>query len=93
MREMNELLSRVDVIVVPPSEPGTPISNPLGRNTPLTNLTGHPCVVVPDGFVEDGTPSTMTFVGKLHAEAEMLALAKRYQDATVFHLRYADLDG
>ena len=93
MKEMNQLLSQVDLIVVPPSEPGTPISNPLGRNTPLTNLTGHPCVVVPNGFIEDGTPSTMTFVGKLHAEAEILAVAKRYQDATDFHLQYPDLDG
>jgi len=93
MKEMNQLLSQVDLIVVPPSEPGTPISNPLGRNTPLTNLTGHPCVVVPNGFTEDGTPSTMTFVGKLHAEAEILAVAKRYQDATDFHLQYPDLDG
>ena len=93
MKEMNQLLSQVDLIVVPPSEPGTPISNPLGRNTPLTNLTGHPCVVVPNGFIEDGTPSTMTFVGKLHAEAEILAVAKRYQDATDFHVQYPDLDG
>ena len=92
MKEMNQLLSQVDLIVVPPSEPGTPISNPLGRNTPLTNLTGHPCVVVPNGFIEDGTPSTMTFVGKLHAEPEILAVAKRYQDATDFHLQYPDLD-
>ena len=93
MKEMNQLLERVDMVVVPPSEPGTPISDPLGRNTPLTNLTGHPCVVVPNGFTEDGTPSTMTFVGKLHAETEILALAKRYQDATDFHLRYPDLEG
>ena len=93
MKEMNELLTQVDLVVVPPSEPGTPISDPLGRNTPLTNLTGHPCVVVPNGFTEDGTPSTMTFVGKLHAETEILALAKRYQDATDFHLRYPDLEG
>lgn len=50
-------------------------------------------MVVPNGFTEDGTPSAMTFVGKLHAEAEILALAKHYQDATDFHLRYPDLDG
>ena len=48
---------------------------------------------VPNGFLEDGTPSAMTFVGKLHAETEILALAKYYQDATDFHLRYPDLDG
>ena len=93
MKEMNQLLSQVDLIVVPPSEPGTPISNPLGRNTPLTNLTGHPCVVVPNGFIEDGTPSTMTFVGKLHAEAAIMAVVKRYQDATAFHLQYHDVYG
>ena len=92
MKEMNQLLSRVDMVMVPPSEPGTPANSPLGRNTPLTNLTGHPCVVVPNGFIEDGTPSTMTFVGKLHAEAEILAVAKRYQDATDFHLRHPNLD-
>ena len=92
MKEMNQLLSRVDMVVVPPSEPGTPANSPLGRNTPLTNLTGHPCVVVPNGFIEDGTPSAMTFVGKLHAETEILAVAKRYQDATDFHLQHPDLD-
>ncbi|MEE2821532.1 MAG: amidase [Acidobacteriota bacterium] len=92
MKEMNELFSRVDIVVVPPSEPGTPTGSPLGRNTPLTNLTGHPCVVVPNGFVEDGTPSSMTFVGKLYAEAEILALAKFYQDATGFHLQHPVLD-
>ena len=92
MEEMNQLLSRVDMVVVPPSEPGTSSNSPLGRNTPLTNLTGHPCVVVPNGFVEDGTPSSMTFVGKLHAEEEILAVAKRYQDATDFHLQHPNLD-
>jgi len=92
MKKMNQLLSRVDMVVVPPSEPGTSSNSPLGRNTPLTNLTGHPCVVVPNGFVEDGTPSAMTFVGKLHGEAEILAVARRYQDATDFHLQHPNLD-
>ncbi len=53
----------------------------------LTNLTGHPVVVVPDGFREDGTPASISFVGKLFGEAEALAVAKAYQDATGFHLR------
>ena len=34
----------------------------------------------------------MTFVGKLHAEEEILAVAKRYQDATDFHLQHPNLD-
>ena len=64
----------------------------LGKNIPLTNMTGHPCVVLPNGFTENGTPSTVTFVGKLYAEAEILALAKRYQDATDFHLKHPELE-
>jgi len=31
-------------------------------------------------------------VGKLYAEAEILALAKRYQDATDFHLKHPVLE-
>ncbi len=54
----------------------------------MTNLTGHPCVTVPHGFSEDGTPVSISFVGQLFREAELLAAAKRYQDATGFHLRH-----
>ena len=92
MKEMAQLMNEVDVIVAPPSAPGTPSNSPLGKNIPLTNMTGHPCVVLPNGFTENGTPSTVTFVGKLYAEAEILALAKRYQDATDFHLKYPVLE-
>jgi Asp-tRNA(Asn)/Glu-tRNA(Gln) amidotransferase A subunit family amidase len=53
----------------------------------LTNLTGHPAVVVPNGFRENGLPSSITFIGRLYDEATLLAAAKLYQDATDFHLR------
>lgn len=92
MKEMAQLMNEVDVIVAPPSAPGTPSNSPLGKNIPLTNMTGHPCVVLPNGFTENGTPSTVTLVGKLYAEAEILALAKRYQDATDFHLKHPVLE-
>lgn len=92
MREMAKLMDEVDVLVVPPSAPGTSSNSPLGKNIPLTNVTGHPSVVLPNGFTENGTPSSMTFVGKLYAEAEMLALAKRYQDATDFHQQHPVLE-
>jgi Asp-tRNA(Asn)/Glu-tRNA(Gln) amidotransferase A subunit family amidase len=51
-----------------------------------TNLTGHPAVTVPNGFREDGTPVSISFVGRLFGEAELLAAAKAFQDATGFHL-------
>lgn len=48
----------------------------------ITNLTGHPCVVAPNGFNEQGSPTSISFLGKLFGEANLLALAKAYQDAT-----------
>jgi Asp-tRNA(Asn)/Glu-tRNA(Gln) amidotransferase A subunit family amidase len=52
-----------------------------------TNLTGHPTLVVPNGFNPDGTPVSLSFVGRLWGEAELLAVGKAYQEATGFHER------
>jgi Asp-tRNA(Asn)/Glu-tRNA(Gln) amidotransferase A subunit family amidase len=62
-----------------------------GRSLLLSNLTGHPGVVVPNGFTKAGTPTSICFVGKLFGEGELLAVAKRYQDATDFHRRHPRL--
>jgi Asp-tRNA(Asn)/Glu-tRNA(Gln) amidotransferase A subunit family amidase len=51
-----------------------------------SNVCGYPMVVVPCGFLGSGRPASISFVGKLFGEAELLAVAKRYQDATGFHL-------
>ena len=53
-----------------------------------TNLTGHPAVTVPSGFEEDGTPVSISFIGRLYGEAELLAVAKAFQDATGYHLQH-----
>lgn len=91
MREMAEVMTDIDVYVVPfDYSDYTP--NPVAsRNTSVTNLTGQPCVVVPHGFNEKGNPTSLTFVGRVFGEAEMLALAKAYQDATDWHLRHPKL--
>jgi Asp-tRNA(Asn)/Glu-tRNA(Gln) amidotransferase A subunit family amidase len=62
-----------------------------GRSLLLSNLTGHPGVVVPNGFTKAGTPTSICFIGKLFGEAELLAVAKRYQDATDFHRKHPTL--
>jgi Asp-tRNA(Asn)/Glu-tRNA(Gln) amidotransferase A subunit family amidase len=62
-----------------------------GSNLLLTNLTGHPTVVVPNGFRANGTPTSITFVGRLWGETAALGLAQAYQQATDFHLRRPDL--
>ncbi len=79
MREMEEKLAGVDAYVTPTF---------AGDHLLLTNLTGHPCVVVPNGFRgSDGTPTSITFMGRLDGETGVLALAHAYQQATDFHLR------
>ena len=59
----------------------------------MTNLTGHPAVVVPSGFNDDGTPVSIVFIGQLWADAETLRVAKAWQDATDFHTRRPPLFG
>ncbi|HDS02066.1 MAG TPA: amidase [candidate division Zixibacteria bacterium] len=79
---MAAIMQDIDVYISPTFE---------GDNLLLTNLTGHPCVVLPNGFAEDGTPVSITFIGGLFDEATLLAVAKMYQDATGFHLKHPPL--
>jgi Asp-tRNA(Asn)/Glu-tRNA(Gln) amidotransferase A subunit family amidase len=58
----------------------------------MTNLTGHPCVVVPIGEDDEGNSVSITFVGNLFEEGDVLAVAKAFQDATDYHLRYPNLE-
>ena len=86
MRAMHEVMQDVDVFVAPAFEGGT-----LG----ITNLTGHPCMCVPNAFhpLEDQPdsprrqPGSVTFVGSLYRDAEVVSLARAYQDATDYHRR------
>src|SRR5436309_60611 len=89
-----------DVIVAPTS----------GQQLVITNLTGHPAVILPNGlrgsdapkYPSDdpndfqnaggpGTPTSLTFLGKLYGEAKLLAFARAYQEATGFHLQHPKL--
>jgi Asp-tRNA(Asn)/Glu-tRNA(Gln) amidotransferase A subunit family amidase len=43
---------------------------------------------VPNGFrLSDGTPTSLTFTGRLRGEADVLAAADLFQRATDFHTR------
>jgi Asp-tRNA(Asn)/Glu-tRNA(Gln) amidotransferase A subunit family amidase len=55
------------------------------------NLCGYPAVSVPNGFTAEGRPTSITFLGRLYAEAEMLALARAYQERAGFHLKHPRL--
>ena len=71
----------------------SPFLTPTGdRNLRATNATGHPGIAVPTGFNAKGTPTSMHLVGNLYGEAEILALAKAYQDVTTHHHRHPEVD-
>lgn len=57
----------------------------------ITNFTGHPCVVLPNGFQKNGRPTSISFTGKLFGEAELLSFAKAYQDKTEHHRKHPEL--
>ena len=62
-----------------------------GGNLTLTNLTGHPCVVLPNGFTKQNLPTSITFMGQLFEEGKVLAVAKAYQDATGWNKKHPAL--
>jgi len=81
MQEMEETMAPLDLYVG-------------GDDLLLTNLTGHPTVVLPNGFRKGGdreVPFSITFTGRLYGETELLAVAHAYQQATGHHLRHPAL--
>ncbi|MBN2423860.1 MAG: amidase [Calditrichaceae bacterium] len=83
IREMKILMDTIDIYIAPSWE---------GDNLLLTNLTGHPCVVIPNGFSEDGTPTSISFIGRLFGEAELIAFSHKYQQETDHHLKHPVLE-
>jgi Asp-tRNA(Asn)/Glu-tRNA(Gln) amidotransferase A subunit family amidase len=91
MREMARLMTDIDAYIVP-FDYGDYTPNPVASlNSSVTNLTGHPCVAVPHGFDEKNHPTSLTFIGKLYGDAEMLALARAYQESTDWHRKHPNL--
>ena len=85
INQMHEVLKKaqVDVYITP---------SYAGGNLQLTNLTGHPCVVLPNGFNKENTLTSITINGQLFAEGAIMAVAKAYQDATDWHKKHPALN-
>ena len=79
IQKMQELMKSMDLYIAPSWE---------GNNLLMNNLTGHPCVVLPTGFSDDGIPTSITFVGRLFDEGRLIAFAKLYQDVTHFNKKH-----
>ena len=82
---------------------GDPLARPAGQaaQTPRTpqppsavrdhyqaaNTCGYPALSVPTGFTAEGLPTSIMFLGRLYNEADVLALARAYQQRTNWHTR------
>lgn len=81
-QRMHTFMQQYDVLIVPSF---------AGRQLSMTNLTGHPVVVMPVGFNPNGSPLSITLIGNLYDEATILAAAKAYQDKTDFNKKHPPL--
>jgi Asp-tRNA(Asn)/Glu-tRNA(Gln) amidotransferase A subunit family amidase len=80
-RQLNDFMKQYDVVIVPTYS---------GSQLAMTNLTGHPVVVFPIGFGQNGLPNSISLVGNLYDDATILAVAKAYQDATDFNKKHPE---
>lgn len=78
IEEMHELFKEYDVIITPSF---------AGPQLLITNLTGHPALVMPNGFTSGGSPTSITFLANLFEEEKLIMLGRAYQDATDWNKR------
>ena len=65
--------------------------SPVQRHFAMANAAGYPAINIPNGFLESGSPASIVFYARPFGEAELMALAKAYQDAAGFHLKHPSL--
>jgi Asp-tRNA(Asn)/Glu-tRNA(Gln) amidotransferase A subunit family amidase len=73
--QMHRVMQEFDVVVTPSFG---------GNQLLITNLTGHPCLVMPNGFNQQGSPTSISLLGNLFGEAKILEVARIYQENTTF---------
>ena len=73
IEEYHQKTKDFDVIVAPSFE---------GDQLLMTNLTGHPCLVLPNGFNKKGSPTSISFLGKLYGETALISIGRKIQEAT-----------
>ena len=74
IQKMDKIMAQIDVYIHPSFGSSSLV---------ITNMTGHPCVVLPNGF-KDGLPTSISFTGRLFEEGKILRLAQFLQDHTDF---------
>lgn len=79
MIKFSEIFNDVDVFLSPSFVGGTLLA---------TNLTGHPAVVMKNGYDSNSSPTSFTIIGNLFGEADLLHVAQSWQNATEFHQQH-----
>ena len=78
--KMQKLMGEIDLFV-----------SSGGDELLITNMTGHPSIVMPSGFVGNGESrqphKAFNIVGRLFDEVTILNAAKAFQQETDYHLR------
>jgi Asp-tRNA(Asn)/Glu-tRNA(Gln) amidotransferase A subunit family amidase len=82
LRRMDEFMKDWDVLVSPP----------FSGLLLVTNLTGHPQIVVPCGFA-NGLPQGLVFTGKLYEEGQPMRVAMTFEKATKWHTMHPTIPG
>jgi Asp-tRNA(Asn)/Glu-tRNA(Gln) amidotransferase A subunit family amidase len=77
IEDFHARMKEFDVVLIPSFDGGMQLLT--------TNLTGQPVVVVPNGFKDNGSPTSISFLGNLFDEGSVLAVAAAYQEATNFN--------
>ena len=62
----------------------------IGGSTSITNHTGHPAMTIPHGFI-NGLPTGLRINGNLFKDAEMITVARAFQNATDHHTKHPAL--
>ena len=75
IQQMHKVMKELDVLISPTFG---------NKQLTLTNLTGHPCAVFPNGFNNNGSPTSISLIGNLFDEATLLAVGILYQKQTKF---------
>ncbi|MCK5463009.1 MAG: amidase [Bacteroidales bacterium] len=80
--QVNSLFQDYDVIIAPSFG---------GDQMLMTNLTGHPCLVMPNGINDKGSPASICLLGNLFDEGTLIEVAHHYQLATAFEDKHPPL--
>lgn len=97
-KAVNALFEQYDVIAAPTR---ATVAYPADRNfedaypgirggpalIPAGNLVGIPALCMPNGFGENGLPTSVSFMGPARSEAKLLQIGVAYQSRTDFHLK------